>query len=140
MQSVLIKYELYFNFKHICDKVSLFVLMKFSNDGEAQLTEFVLRFEKRNATIIVLRQELDVLLQLRLSFRNESTEKHLTLFKLHYVFIYETIRRRIAIALMLCKVYVCQASCDKRVHNLMCLRTQTNLAVFFVVYKIDVKC
>lgn len=78
-----------------------------SNDGEAQLTEPVLRFEKKNATIIVLHQELDVLLQLRFSLRNESTEKYLTLFKLHYVFIYETFCRRIAIALMLCKVYVC---------------------------------
>lgn len=78
-----------------------------SKDGEAQLVESVLQFEKRNATIIVLQQELDVLLQLHFSFRTESTEKYLTLFKLHYVFIYETIRRRIAIALMLCKVYVC---------------------------------
>lgn len=51
-----------------------------SNDGEAQLAESVLRFEKNNTAIIVLHQELDILLQVRFSFRNESTKRYLTLF------------------------------------------------------------
>lgn len=51
-----------------------------SNDGEAQLAESVLRFEKKNAAIIVLHQELVVLLQLRFSLRNESTKIYPTLF------------------------------------------------------------